>query len=270
MLLTETAPELSLYSTPINIDPEDPALPISHPSYYSAYLAKLLGAYSTLGMAEDTWALNEHAIDSDAFLKQAYLTYEEREAMFLSALDRTRRGVVACVFDTTDRVQHMFFAQKDKRRPVQPHHRRTLPAAPTNWSARPSKYVDEETVLFVLSRSRLRQLRTRRAISTRGCCDNGYLVLKQGATGDERLPEAISIGAARARTPSGWPASTSIRRAANRRASSTKEDAGALKKRTGRQTLRPARRRARPRRRFARPGPPIRSTPVPTSTPRPT
>ena len=65
-LITETTPELSLYSTPINIDPEDPALPISHPTYYATYLAKLLGAYSTLGMAEDTWALNEHAIDSDA------------------------------------------------------------------------------------------------------------------------------------------------------------------------------------------------------------
>ena len=63
-------------------------------------------------MAEDTWALNEDAIDDDAFLEQAYLTYEEREAMFLSALDRTRRGVVACVFDTTDRVQHMFYAPK--------------------------------------------------------------------------------------------------------------------------------------------------------------
>ena len=121
-LLTESGAEVSLYSTPINIDPEEPALPISHPSYYAAYLAKLLGAFSTLGMAEDTWALNEHAIDSDAFLKQAYLIFEERKAMFFSALDRTRRGVVACVFDTTDRVQHMFFAQKDGGGRVQPRH----------------------------------------------------------------------------------------------------------------------------------------------------
>ena len=97
-LLTETQPELSLYITPINIDPENPALPISHPTYYATYLAKLLGVFATLGMAEDTWALNERAIDEDAFLKQAWLTYSEREAMFFSALDRTRRGVVACVF----------------------------------------------------------------------------------------------------------------------------------------------------------------------------
>src|SRR6267378_814134 len=35
----------------------------------------------TLGMAEDTWALNEQAIDEKAFLDQVYLTYAEREAM---------------------------------------------------------------------------------------------------------------------------------------------------------------------------------------------
>jgi len=112
-LITETAPELSLYATPIQIDPEAPALPISHPSYYAAYLAKLLGSFATVGMAEDTWALNEGAIDEAAFLEQAWLTLAEREAMFENALAHTRRGVVACVFDTSDRVQHMFYRHLD-------------------------------------------------------------------------------------------------------------------------------------------------------------
>jgi len=198
LLLTETSPELSLYSTPINIDPEDPALPISHPSYYSAYLAKLLGAYSTLGMAEDTWALNEHAIDSDAFLKQAWLTYEEREAMFLSALDRTRRGVVACVFDTTDRVQHMFFAQKDKGGPysrtIEDLYRRA-----DELVGKAAKYVDEETVLFVLSDHGF-------ASFERGCDinawlrDAGYLVLKEGCTGAKGYLRDIDWSRTRAYT----------------------------------------------------------------------
>src|SRR5262249_3542019 len=72
-LLTETAPDVSIYVTPIQMDPEKPALPISQPSYYAMYLAKLLGSFATLGMAEDTWALNEGAIDEAAFLKQADL-----------------------------------------------------------------------------------------------------------------------------------------------------------------------------------------------------
>ena len=59
-------------------------------------------------MAEDTWALNEGAIDETEFLSQAYSIMDEREKMFDNALENTRRGVVACVFDTSDRVQHMF------------------------------------------------------------------------------------------------------------------------------------------------------------------
>jgi predicted AlkP superfamily phosphohydrolase/phosphomutase len=180
-LLTETEDALSLYSTPININPEDPALPISHPSYYATYLAKLLGVYSTLGMAEDTWALNEHAIDSEAFLKQAWLTYEEREAMFFSALDRTRRGVVACVFDTTDRVQHMFFAQKDRGGPYSKTVEELYMRA-DKLVGRALQYVDDETVLFVLSDHGFTSFE-------RGCdlnawlLENGYLALKEGATG---------------------------------------------------------------------------------------
>ena len=117
-LLTQDGPEFSLYASPVQIDPENPALPISHPAYYSAYLAKLLGTYSTLGLAEDTGALNDGAIGEDDFLRQTDLIRDEREVMFFSALDRTRRGVVACVFDHTDRVQHMFFNRADVIEPL--------------------------------------------------------------------------------------------------------------------------------------------------------
>ena len=108
-LLTEDADALTLYASPINIDPFAPALPISHPGVYSQYLANLIGPFATAGMAEDTWALNEGVIDNDAFLTQAYDIFREREAMYLSALENTRQGVVACVFDTSDRLQHMFY-----------------------------------------------------------------------------------------------------------------------------------------------------------------
>ncbi|MCA9809603.1 MAG: alkaline phosphatase family protein, partial [Candidatus Dadabacteria bacterium] len=116
--INSLAPEFDMYVTPINIDPEEPALPISHPFIYSIYLAKLNGPFGTLGLAEDTWALNEGVIDEDAFLEQAYLLYEEREKMFFTALDKTPKGVCACVFDTTDRVQHMFFRCLDENHPA--------------------------------------------------------------------------------------------------------------------------------------------------------
>jgi len=108
-LLSQKGPGFVLYATPVQIDPENPALPISQPPHYATYLAKLLGSFATLGLAEDTWALNDGAIDEDAFLKQVKFIQQEREAMFFSALDHLRRGVLACVFDTSDRVQHMFY-----------------------------------------------------------------------------------------------------------------------------------------------------------------
>jgi predicted AlkP superfamily phosphohydrolase/phosphomutase len=116
--LLETEPHLKLYMTPINIDPDQPALPISHPFTYAVYLAKTQGRYSTLGLAEDTSALNEGVIDEDAFLEQTYLVHEERERMFFDALDKTSRGAVVCVFDITDRLQHMFFRHLDKTHPA--------------------------------------------------------------------------------------------------------------------------------------------------------
>ena len=108
----------SLYVSPINLDPDNPAMPISHPSYYATYLAKRVGAYSTLGLAEDTWALNESVTSDATFLKQAYDIDRERQSMFFSALDRLRRGTVVCVFDATDRIQHMFWRYLDARHPA--------------------------------------------------------------------------------------------------------------------------------------------------------
>ncbi|MCU1325881.1 MAG: type phosphodiesterase/nucleotide pyrophosphatase [Bryobacterales bacterium] len=172
--LLTTDPGFSLYCTPVQIDPEHPAMPISHPRWYSIYLAKLLGAFSTLGMAEDTWALNEGAIDQAAFLEQARLIQVEREQMFFSALDHSPRGVVACVFDTTDRVQHMCFDQPDVIEPLYQDMDRIL--------GQTLQYVDPETVLLVLSDHGFCSFR--RGVDLNAwLLQKGYLALKPGADG---------------------------------------------------------------------------------------
>jgi hypothetical protein len=75
------------HATPVNIDPGRPDLPISQPATYATYLAKLFGPYSTLGLAEDTWALNEEVLDDQAFLAQCYANHEDRERMLRSRSD---------------------------------------------------------------------------------------------------------------------------------------------------------------------------------------
>jgi predicted AlkP superfamily phosphohydrolase/phosphomutase len=107
-LLQELAPGFKLYVTPINIDPGRPAMPVAWPSSFSVYLSRLLGPFATLGLAEDTWALTEGVLTDDQFERQAYDIHGERERMFFEALALTRRGLLVCVFDLTDRMQHMF------------------------------------------------------------------------------------------------------------------------------------------------------------------
>lgn len=176
-LLVEKEP-LTLYVTPIQIDPENPALPISHPPYFALYLAKLLGAYATAGMAEDTSALNEGAIDSEAFLLQAKAIQREREAMFFSSLDRLKRGTIACVFDTTDRVQHMFYRQHEAE-PAESVIVR-LYEDMDRIVARTMSYVDRETALFVLSDHGFCSFR--RAVNLNSWLRReGYLTLENGA-----------------------------------------------------------------------------------------
>jgi predicted AlkP superfamily phosphohydrolase/phosphomutase len=117
-LVTQIEPHINIYMTPINIDPEKPSLPISHPYYYSICLAKLHGSFSTLGLAEDTWALNESVIDEKDFLDQAYDIYDERKALLLDNLKRNNEGLIVMVFDTTDRIQHMFFRYLSEDHPA--------------------------------------------------------------------------------------------------------------------------------------------------------
>ncbi len=124
-LATKTGQDFSLYATPLQSDPEKPAIPISQPSYYASYLAKLLGSFSTSELAGDMSALREGAIDEEDFLAQAKLIQGEREAMFFSALDHQPHGVVACVFDMPGEIDRIVGKTLDR--------------------------VDQQTAVFILS-----------------------------------------------------------------------------------------------------------------------
>jgi predicted AlkP superfamily phosphohydrolase/phosphomutase len=116
-LLLQTVPEFELYVTPINIDPEKPVMPIAHPMVYSTYFAKRQGPFATLGLAEDTWALNEKILNDKGFIDQSIQIDTEREKMFFDAIDKLKHGVCVCVFDGTDRIQHTFWRYLDRQHP---------------------------------------------------------------------------------------------------------------------------------------------------------
>ena len=183
--LKELSPEVEVYVTPVNIDPGKPDLPISHPVTYSIYLSKLFGPYATLGLAEDTWALNEDVLDDDAFLAQCYSNHEDRERMLFDALEKTQQGLCACVFDTTDRVQHMFWRYQDEDHPAArevPKDRRpkVIEQLYTRMDAligRVMEQIDQETLLLVVSDHGFKSFA--RCVNLNAWLhQNGYLALK--------------------------------------------------------------------------------------------
>ena len=83
--LKQTHPRFQLYVSPINIDPENPALPISTPSSYASDLAKQIGEFHTQGIAEDTKALTAGVLDDKEFLEQSHTVLaEHRRARFMA------------------------------------------------------------------------------------------------------------------------------------------------------------------------------------------
>jgi len=187
--LKEISPEVEVYVTPVNIDPGKPDLPISHPVTYSIYLEKMFGPYATLGLAEDTWALNEKVLDDEAFLAQCYANHEDRERMLFDALEKTRHGLCACVFDTTDRVQHMFWRYLDEDHPAareipraqRPTVIQDLYARMDELIGRVMKQIDEQTLLMIVSDHGFKSFA--RCVNLNAWLHQaGYLVLKQGKT----------------------------------------------------------------------------------------
>ena len=185
--LKEISPEVEVYVTPVNIDPGHPDLPISHPVTYSIYLAKLFGPYATLGLAEDTWALNEEVLDDQAFLAQCYGNHEDRERMFFDALEKTPQGLCACVFDTTDRVQHMFWRYLDKDHPAvrdvpqdqKPRVIEDLYDRMDTLIGRVMQQIDDQALLLVISDHGFKAFN--RCMNLNAWLhQNGYLVLKDG------------------------------------------------------------------------------------------
>lgn len=116
--LSELEPTFALYLTPLQIDPQEPCFPISHPPGYAAELAAKIGPYYTLGIPEDTKAVTENRLEQEAFVEMCYQIIREQEAMLALEMERFKQGVLAFVFFSSDRLQHIFWASQDPTHPL--------------------------------------------------------------------------------------------------------------------------------------------------------
>ena len=116
--LNAVEPEFELYMTAVQINPKDPAFIITSPDSYIKELSNDLGYFYTLGMSEDTKALEEGRIDDDTFISMCNEIVDEQEQMLWHELDRLKEGLFAFAFFSTDRIQHMFWATRDPEHPL--------------------------------------------------------------------------------------------------------------------------------------------------------
>ena len=120
--LTRSTPEIALHASPVSFDPDEPLFPISAPWGYAAELRRELGLYHTLGMAEDHGGLDAGRLDEPAFLEQCGTVMSERRAMLMRELDRFDDGLLFCLFDTPDRIQHMMWRFREGDHPTNREH----------------------------------------------------------------------------------------------------------------------------------------------------
>ncbi len=193
--LAACEPELKVHATAVQFDPAAPPFPISEPPDYAARLAGRIGLFHTAGMVEEHTALNNERISEDAFLNHAEIAWNEREAMLIDALERHEDGLFYCLFDTPDRVQHMFWRYLERDHPAH----RGEPFDSSYASViddcyrradrvvgKALEFVDSDTLFIALSDHGFTSFRRGVNLNT-WLLSNGFLALKPGV---EPGPEA--------------------------------------------------------------------------------
>ncbi len=113
----EVSPDLRLYMSPLNIDPEDPVLPVTYPKKYSEQMARKYGLFKTLGWWHDTWGLNEERIGEGVFMQDLFRTMGTLEKVTLDELRHDPPTLMVSIFTSTDSVSHMMFRLIDPKSP---------------------------------------------------------------------------------------------------------------------------------------------------------
>ena len=201
--LRSIEPEVQLYASPVNFDPEAPAFPVAEPSSASSDLVEGIGRYYTQGMAEDVNALKNDILTDAEFMQQVDLVYNERVDMLDYALDLYTEGdeggFLFFYFSTVDLSCHMMWRHTDPAHPA--HDPKIAKEDSSWWSGRDGstwedtvadlymkmdpvlgkvrERLGDDTTLIVMSDHGFAPFRYEFSLNT-WLYENGYLVLKPG------------------------------------------------------------------------------------------
>ncbi len=193
--LQRTVPQLALYVSPVNVNPADPAQPISHPVEYARELAEHAGLFYTEEMPEETKALSAELFTPREFLRQTDIVMDERRRLFRHELQAFRAGAgsrfLFFYLSTVDQRNHMLGRETD---PAHPLHDPATPPDLTGAMRASYGEVDEfvgqalaalgtDDTLIVMSDHGFAPFR-RQAHLNAWLEQQGYLVLKDPAQRD--------------------------------------------------------------------------------------
>ncbi len=117
--LIELDPEIKLYLTSLQLDPErlPPGFLISSPPDWAGLLKRETGTFKTAGWAVDTWGVSERVVDEDVFLEDMKNTEEAFRRLLRRFLEGDEQLLVH-YFEFTDRVGHILFRFMDPDHPA--------------------------------------------------------------------------------------------------------------------------------------------------------
>lgn len=111
-------PHLSIYCSPINIDPMEPSMPICSPGSYSREVSQAVGRFYTQGLPADTKALSHGALTDEEYFSQAKLVMAESLRNFEYTFDRFNEGFYFFYFSSIDQNSHMLWRLMDPGHPL--------------------------------------------------------------------------------------------------------------------------------------------------------
>ena len=107
-ILTQTQPDVKLYILPLQIHPLASTWRYATPPSFVKGVWKECGPQLTLGWPQDTTGLEEGCISDSQFLDLCDSIFASRECTLMHLIESFQEGILATVFDSLDRVQHMF------------------------------------------------------------------------------------------------------------------------------------------------------------------
>lgn len=187
ILVKSVHPHFKMYVSPINIDPEEPAMPVTHPPELGGEIADKIGPFWTKGLPADTKAFDYKIFADENYVQQAELILQDQLNLFEYEWSQFKSGLFYFYISSTDQDTHMLWRNMDETHPMHQMsdvrysgYIHQLYEKMDALVGRVLPSVDDDTLLIVCSDHGFAQFGRQFHLNT-WLRENGYLVLKDDA-----------------------------------------------------------------------------------------